>query len=377
MSLSLRQGLAAIGVHGPTSPRMPSGFATFPRGLAEAVRAMRAHPDPLNWSRGPETFADEDWSEECQGITFDGQRFVTSSDGTWVHPEKSGFWSNLPNPGWSLDRSPKALYFFKKGSYGFRDDDVDGIFHLGGDQNDHLGDIDFFDGSVHCALDRAGGGTDCLVVTPIPGGGGWFSSSVPIATGDSGQGNDFPWCAVNPWNGLLYSSKFTDEPGGVREIYAYDRGTGQWAGTQRTIHLSHPADGVQGGCFSPMGHLYLACHEIRFMAGGTTRTYPADDLALHGVREDTRPAPWPGRGRIPAGTRSTVIRCYSAFNGRALGEVPVTAKESNQEMEGICYGAVNIEGHEARIHVVLLENHKLAKDNVFVKPYSSPHPETI
>lgn len=379
MSVSLRAGLAEIGVHGPTSPRMPSGFATFPRSLATAIRSMQAHPDPLHWSRGPESFADQHWTEEGQGITFDGHRFITSSDGTWVHPEKTGTWSNVPNPGWLLDRSPKALYFFKKGKYGFRDDDIESVFHLGGNPDDHLGDIDFFDGSIFCALDRVGQSTDCLVVTPHPDGSGWFSSSVPVATGDSGQGNDFPWCAVNPWNGLLYSSRYADKPHGVREVFAYDRGTGEWAGPDRTIHLSRPANGVQGGCFSPMGHLYLACNDVHYRDSGTTATYRGDDLALHGVREDEpTSAALPGYPPLRrTGTRSTLIQCYSAINGRFLGDVPVTTKESNQELEGLCYAAVTIKGFQARIHIMLLENYKLAKDNVYIKPYGSPHPELI
>jgi hypothetical protein len=373
MSLSLRAGLAEIGVHGPTSPPMPSGFASFPNSLATAIRAMQAHPDPKSWSRGPEAFADEDWSEECQGITYDGRRFITSSNGTWVHPKQSGLWSNVPNPGWTLDRSPKALYFFKPGSYRFRDDDIESTFHLGGDPDDHLGDIDFFGGSIFCAVERVGGRRECLVVTPIPDGAGWFSSSVTVATGDSGQEDSFPWCAVNPWNGLLYSSKFDEKPHGVSDVVAYDRGTGAWAGPDRTIHLSRPASGVQGACFSPIGHLYLACHDVHYRASGTTATYRGSDLALHGVSGDGVDT---HVGTLGV-TRSTLIQCYSAFNGRFLGDVPVTTKESNQELEGICFGSVKINGHEARIHVALLENHTLAKDNVFIKPYSSPHPDTI
>jgi hypothetical protein len=382
MSLSLRQGLQGIGVHGPTSPRIPNGFACFPRRLSEAIPSMMANPDPLHWSRGPyEGFADENWSEECQGITFDGERFITSSDGTWVHAKKSGFWSNVPNPGWTLNRSPKALYFFRTGTYRFKDDDIDGVFQLGGEAEDHLGDIDFFEGSIYCAVSPAHGGARCLVVQPNPDGG-WWSSSVEIATEESGQGSDWPWCAVNPWNGFLYSSRFEVEPDGVREIYAYDRATGEWMGPERTIRLSDPAHNIQGGCFSPRGHLYLACHYVRHLASGSTRTYPAGDLALVGVREDSSPEPLP-RGPIPwhryprGTTRSTAIRCYSAFNGIAYGEAPVTTLQDNQELEGLCYAALQVDGHEARIHVVLLENHVSAKDNVFVKPYSSPDPDSI
>lgn len=372
MSLSLRKGLQAIGVYGPTS--IPNGFACFPSSLTEAIQDMLAHPDPASWSRGPyEAFADANWSEECQGITFDGERFITSSDGTWVHPEKSGFWSHFPNPGWTLNRSPKALYFFRKSSYRFQDDDIDGIFHLGGDPNDHLGDIDFFDGSIYCALARANGKPQCLIVTPISSGLGWWSSSITIETDASGQGSSWPWCAVNPWNGFLYSSRF-DQPDGVHEIYAYDRTTGEWKGPERTIRLSRPARNVQGGCFSPRGHLYVACHYVEYLSSGTSRFYPEEDHALVGMSEPSNQPTVPG---VYTGTRSTTIRCYSAFNGRALGEVPVTTKESNQELEGICYGALQIDGRGARVHVVLLENHDLAKDNVFIKPYSSSNPDLI
>lgn len=376
MSLSLRDGLHAIGVYGPASPLIPDGFATFPSSLAEAIRAMKAHPDPFSWKRGPhEAFADEDWCEEAQGITFDGERFIAASNGTWKSVDKSGWKSHMPNPGYTFDRSAKAIHFFKKGSYRFHDKDIEDSFAPDLGWKDHLGDLDFFDGQVFCPVEMHSGSPRCLILQRNPDGG-FFSSWIDMATNESGQGNSFAWCAINPWNGLLYSSGFTAD-GGVTNIYAYDRGTGAWAGEKRTIRLSKQAQSVQGGCFSPMGHLYLACDEVHYLQSGSTRTYPGGDQATVGVHEDGATGYSPLLGQPLTGTRSALIRCYSAFNGIALGEVPVTNKRAGDEIEGICFAPFDVQGFDARIHVLLLENHTVAKDNVFVKPYGSPNPETI
>ena len=173
----------------------------------------------------------------------------------------------------------------------------------------------------------------------------------------SGQNHSFPWCAINPFNGLLYSSPFYDNGG--HEVFAYDRASGAWAGSQYTIHLTRPAYRVQGGCFSPRGHLYLASDRAEAVSSGETVTFPSSDVHLVGVGES-------GRAK-----RRKFILCYSAFNGQYLGRAFVDALEKRQELEGLCYGPGTVGGHAVQLHVVLLENEPIAKDNAYIKPYAA------
>jgi hypothetical protein len=104
---------------------------------------------------------------------------------------------------------------------------------------------------------------------------------------------------------------------------------------------------VQGACFSPNGHLYVAT-DTRFW----DKNYK-----------------W--------------IFYYSALNGTFMGKIPVLAEEDDQELEGICYGAVSFDdGRTAQIHAVLLENreppwHPLALDNIFFKSFLADRPEFV
>src|SRR5262249_42737200 len=99
-----------------------------------------------------------------------------------------------------------------------------------------------------------------------------------------------------------------------------------------TVVVDLPS-GVQGACFSPNGHLYVAC-DVRLTSN---RQYKA-------------------------------IAYFSALNGHLMGIIPVLAEEENQELEGICFGnVVSTNGNPAQIHAILLENRTLALDNIFLK----------
>lgn len=396
---SLRAGLYAIGEHGDHPPAYPSGFASAPASLAQGIRAMLANPQMAAWVRvSPETFVDENWSEEAQGITWDGEHFITSSNGSWGQ--------------WYPGASPKALYRFRPGQYTFADGDIAQRYELGGNDKDHLGDIDYYDGWIYCAIEPEHGSLPhVLKVTAGTEPFGKWSQRITIhGAKESGQGKSFPWCAVNPWNGLLYSSPFYDvkmveEPpadddgyvykkveavsfpglpgfgsgppgldtfyvGRIRspKVYAYDPATGAWAGEARSLTLAHAAVRIQGGCFSPNGHLYLACDEVAYVSGGETNESAADDVHLVGVNpsDEGKPA-----------KRRTFIQCYSAFNGSYLGRTFVDTFEDNQELEGLCYAPGNVNGRAVQLHVILLENHKAAKDNVFMKPYAAPDADKV
>lgn len=363
MSLSLRTALRAVG-HDARRAGFTSGFAASPRHLRDAIGAMQANPRMAEWRRVlGEADVDEDWCEEAQGITQDGERFIMSSNGSAVRIGST----DLPNPGWSVGRSPKALYRFRRRQYRFADDDVEEVFHLSGHPEDHLGDIDHHDGTVHCAIEPHASDVPRVLRVSARGRLGEFSDVVDVVgAADSGQGGSFPWCAVNPWNGLLYSCAFYGDGTGRGEVHGYHRDTGAWAGPERTIRLGSAVRRVQGGCFSPRGHLYLACDDQEEAAGGVTVEHVSGDHRLHGVRDGGSPR------------NVTSIRAFSVFTGAYLGRTLVdTLDGGGEELEGICYAPTSVGRRRAQIHVLLLDNHDLAKDNVFVKPYAAPDPSTV
>jgi hypothetical protein len=381
MTLSFRAGFTAINVSSNTSPSYPSSFASAPQSLAEGIKAMLANPDMKRWVRANhETFVDHgNWKEECQGITYDGKRFICSSNGSedWVINQKS----------------PKALYRFRESQYSFKDEDIEEIWEIpksGADPNVinyHLGDIDFYNGIIYCAVEtRKWSNVQLKYSTPkvikvdARGKLKFLEEVVIHGTEDSGQGGGFPWCAINPWNGLLYSSFAGDEAPFVTKIYAYDPNTGDWVPDQTIDLQPSAARRVQGGCFSPNGHLYLACDNIReipianfpgiMYPGGTTITYTEGGEVI----DPATPEPY---GSYP-GLRNTHIRAFSAFNGAFLGETPVTTLESKQELQGLCYAPYIVVDQEVQIHVILLENEVLeGKDDVYIKPYIAPYPDRV
>jgi hypothetical protein len=142
------------------------------------------------------------------------------------------------------------------------------------------------------------------------------------------------WCAINPWNGLLYSSSFDK----VDCVYAYDPAN-QFTHVS-TLGLGGPAlQAVQGGCFSGNGHLYLTSD---------------------------------GSGRIHA---------YDAMDGTALGSVPVPYSPGGldgEELEGIGLGhLIHVNGRHSWVHVVVLDNDVTNKDDVYLKHFSVPNPENL
>ena len=123
-----------------------------------------------------------------------------------------------------------------------------------------------------------------------------------------------PWCAINPWNGFLYSSKFgepprwEEDPSGtglgrlvdwdpVTEVHCYDPAD-NFTHKRSLPIMGEPLHKLQGGCFSTNGHLYLTSDHTQ------------------------------------------QIRAYSALNGAFLGDKWVDYDKSGltytQEIEGIC-----------------------------------------
>ena len=155
---------------------------------------------------------------------------------------------------------------------------------------------------------------------------------------------------INPWDGLIYSCF---GGGDIHEFFIHERKgprAGRWTG--RAITLNPPVKHVQGACFSPNGHLYIATN-----------------------------------AKLPGKPKYQTIWYYSALNGHQFGVIPVLAEQAedddpadslSQELEGICFGNVIApNGRPAQIHAVLLENQDIALDDLFLKSFASSTPDLV
>jgi len=305
---------------GETLPAIPGGFHSSPSSLRGVLAATRP-PEPESWTMAKEEFIDADWTEECQGVTHGAGHWFFSSNG-----------SHLASV---VNRSPRAIYRFNG-------PELTGVYSLDVARGMHLGDLDFFEGHLFAPLEPSDDGA-LLGIPPIAGPevlivDADFTPSTPVTTsgvplkgaaGGAPPQRDLPWCAVNPLNRLLYSSPFEQ----TDEVFAYDPQDG--FRHTKTLRLRRPIDDVQGGCFSDVGHLYLASDAGR------------------------------------------AIEAYSALNGQHLGSAGILVEEADQEVEGLCCVKLEVDGVASQLHVVLLENRDIAKDNIFFKHYQAPIPDAV
>ncbi len=172
------------------------------------------------------------WAEHIQGIAAGpGVWFVTQDDRVWRFP--------MDRDLAELDRAHPDVLTASIPEPGVN----------------HLGDCDFSHGLLHVAME----GTTPARVGVFDGDLAYRGSAALPEQGDS-----CPWCAVNPADGLVYSSRFdTDHLSVYRP---------RWSRTgDEAFDLEHvrdvplvsedgarlSLDRVQGGAFSPVGHLYL------------------------------------------------------------------------------------------------------------------------
>lgn len=302
-SASLRQSLSHIGEPSQAGAlTIPGGFHSAPGTLRRTMRAMRP-PKIEGWMPlFQSTFENLQWTEECQGLTTDGENwFISSNNGDFrgVHKRSLDFGTHLRN----VRMLPSA-----------------GV---------HPGDLDF-DAARHrifvpvesdprvWVLDSD---LDTVEVADLGGGPGL-----------SPQGGSMPWCAVNPWNGLLYSSAFDN----VDRVHAYDPDDNfKHVGSLRLGGA--PLFRVQGGCFSKEGRLYLTSDH-------------SEDL-----------------------------RAYSSLNGYFYGRVGVPYTKGGvdqEEMEGVAIAHLLHADASTWVHVVILDN-DLSPDDVFIKHFVVPNPDDI
>jgi hypothetical protein len=246
--ISYRSALARIGEM--SLPLKLSSFASYPSRLSQFIRATR-NPQPNRWSKvGERRFNGLPGgysTDTVQGFATDGiSWFVPVTEGgdnhqAWVH---------------QLDVKFGYIKSFNVTS-------VTGRQH-------HVGDIDFFDNKFYLPLQAGGVGPMVLVLNSnldvlhygllVDNTDGMFGSS-PLGLDIN------PWCAINPWNRLYYTSNFggsSEHESPVTICYAFDPLNNFTYLPQRNIVLKG-ADvrSAQGGKFDKNGHLLISSSEYK------------------------------------------------------------------------------------------------------------------
>lgn len=332
--LSYRDNLVKIGIESNASVSYKS-FYSKPRSLRDAILSMQA-PASQDWSQVSDIHRDDYWTDEVQGVAWDGSHWIFSCNANQKKP-------NVKD---------KAIYVFK-GGQSLGDNKWISMLKLKDvphplpglkESDDHWGQLTYYNGFVYVAHFWVSGFKKEANVVVFKNNDGfltfheWIELEMPKSPTD-GRQERVEFQAINPWDGMFYTCFGA---GTIHEFFIHDT-NGKYTG--KTLKFNIPITKVQGACFSPNGHLYIATNE--YLQG--------DD-------------------------KYQTIRYYSALNGHRLGVIPVLAKEKlpDEELEGMCFANISF-GNEktAQIHVVLLENHKVALDDIFFKSFSSAKPDIV
>lgn len=260
-------------------------------------------------------YENHQWTEECQGIATDGSYWYISSN----------------NDG------ERALYKFTIGMKQVERHDMQqyGSAHVGG--------LDCFNGNLYVALE----GPKQLLILPtsFPHRGDLYA----VQDHWKRIAGKFPWCAVNPITGDVYTSRFdqgglTYPPDGpAYSVVYYRKAEGNKYVHAGTVSLSHPITRVQGGDITPAGKLLLVA--------------------------DVKP-----RGGIYV---------YNVFTGEYYGAVTFPVENGSElpdELEGLTVsppGTAVVKGSPVNVHLILLDNDYPSEDDVYFKHIRVPSLEDL
>ena len=234
---------------------------------------------------------------------------------------------------------------------------------------DHFGDPDHleWDGHSYVFVPVEGSGGVCgrepvLAVFEDLGSDFAFVGASPLPSQNAARGTSRAgWCAIDPETLLLHSSHNQIRPGLPVFRYNIDL-DGLAEGRVRLVAASDLVlrDGpdivripeyLQGGCFSPRGHLFLLSGK-----GG-------DDERHGGIR---------------VFDRNGTLLCRSSHRSMPfLYEYHSGLVEGSEEPEGLTFWDVDAlpagqrpPSIEGQLHAILLNNDGLSKDNFFLKHYA-------
>lgn len=192
-------------------------------------------------------YENKSWTEECQGVANDGCN--------WYFTQDRRLWKFLPD---------KKIYQPIPGE----------MLRLG---YNHMGDLDYYNGKLYVPLEGTSPPRILLYRTEGTPAPVYLSNAelTHFTTEGRIEPNTYsPWCAINPLNGLLYTSEFN-----TRILYVYSI---HITSSEKLIleplgsfHLFDEVgkdldmSRVQGGVFSHnTGHLYLVSDNKDTNEGG-------------------------------------------------------------------------------------------------------------
>lgn len=316
--LSLREALEQIGEPGSvgSSVRIPSDFHSVPSpSLRKIMRAMRS-PLVETWTPiGDDTeFDNEDWTDECQGLTSIGQSWYLVSNAD--------------------DR--KAVYRFAFGSW-----DSQGSIELPPGIGKHVGAPASHDGVIFVPVDDGFGPHVWMIDAELTTNEIAYLGDKP---GVKDDGDIMGWCAINPWNGFYYTS------GGHhrRAIHCYD--PNQDFAYQGSIGLRDAeVNGIQGGRITASGHMYI---------NSDARSAGNQDLT----------------GTKDVRAYSTLNGFY--FGSCAIDYDP--GSFTKEEMEGFTFvRRKDFDGNLSYIHVLIYDNDILSGGDIRIVHLTTPFPKRI
>jgi hypothetical protein len=293
------------------------------------------YPVSSDWSEPPDIYLDEDWTDNVQGVAWDGGHWIFSTNAKQVKPGSNH----------------KAIYVFPNHSdlkdnswsqmIAYKDIPHPNVGVESHEADDHWGQLTYYQGHVYVShfwsIDNL-----CRVLVLSDNDGTlsyshWIRLEYPTEPKPPRRRDKAEFQAINPWDGMIYTC-FGD--GKISYFFMHDQ-DGSFHG--KFLPLTPSVTNVQGACFSPNGHLYISTNE-----------------------------------NPPGDQKHQMIYYYSALNGQRLGEISVLTLEGGDELEGICYAPlIAPNGEKVWIHAVLLENHDVALDNIFIKQWACARPDVI
>jgi hypothetical protein len=246
--LSYRENLARIGI-GFDSSVSYRDFYSVPQSLRQAIRSMDA-PVSEDWHPMPDIFLDEYWTDEVQGVAWDGQHWIFSTNANQKKP----------------NCRDKAIYVFKVGSDLKDNHWVNSLPYKDisppstKESHHHWGQPCYFEGSVYVSHfwqeEGPKPGQGNVVVFKDNNGVLEFDRWIELEKAESPRDlkkRNVEFQAINPWDGKLYACF---GGGNIHEFFLYDMDGRR---TDQIFSLEKPVkEAVQGACFSPNGHLFIA-----------------------------------------------------------------------------------------------------------------------
>lgn len=356
--LSVRQALAGWGLDLHAGVRGLHPF--FAAGAVLPFDSIRALVVSLEWPQAIVT-AQQDypfdrepgWSDELNGVTHDADSwFVAQKHRLLKFPVGHDLNAAGLAPGAPSAGIPVPGY-------------------------DHFGDPDCHAGVVYVPLE---GGQPPMVAA--------FAADTLrfLGAGALTAQTQAPWCAVHPSNGLLYTSDFNGaravdpQPATPLVLQVYARTFGADGASFTLTHVGNfplvGADGagivvnrVQGGTFSPNGHLYL----VSDTAGGGILGFDVltGRLVTHHAVNYQPIMQVDPTGGVAAGVVNGVAGLFGADD-------PVPERVMKEELQGITAWDLDdgrAPGIRGQLHLLMIDNVGSGADDLYFKHFTASDPQ--